>query len=211
MIRFPYKRVFGCIGAQRSGKDTVAEYLHETRGFTVLAFADQIKEEFGISRDDFESAKLTGQIERLRQELWDFSAGIRKDDPNHFIRGVIEKVEAASESVIVTDIRTMDELLAMCGCSIPAKVYWVHGREGDLDNGMIAGSKLPYTSPTYDTFIATGRLKNIENSKSGLYHFYQQLDQYFFREDVLDLSGKEQDHLRDYLNQFYVSQRGSNQ
>jgi len=74
MIAFPFKRIYGLVGAMRTGKDSVANFLIETRGFKQIAFADQIKEEFGISKEDFEAAKIAGNIEELRSTDFAFSS-----------------------------------------------------------------------------------------------------------------------------------------
>src|SRR5690242_14178452 len=112
MVVFPKKRIFGLIGAPRSGKDTVANYLQETRNFGAMAFADKIKEEFGISKEDFEAAKIAGNIEDLRKKLWDFSAVKKKIDPLYFIKKVMDEANSYQKSTVITDIRTLDELEA---------------------------------------------------------------------------------------------------
>lgn len=209
MIVFPFKRVWGVIGATRSGKDSVAAYLKETRNFTPLAFSDQIKEEFGISKEEFEAAKNTNRIEALRKELWDFTARIKQSDPLHFVRGVMGKIEDTKTSVIVTDIRTEDELAAFCKYR-DAKLYRIIGRVSDYENGFIAGSKLSHSSSTLNSLIETGQMKMMNNTVDGLFYFYQYLDQFFYKEDIEDLFGRgDKKTLRDYLAQFNVTQRNN--
>ena len=206
MIKFPYKRIFGTIGANRCGKDVVANYLKETRNFIVLAFADQVKEEFGISKEEFETLKGSKQIDSIRQQLWDFSERIRKDDPQHFINIVKNKALSSSQSVIITDIRTDDEMSAFRAWDLGIRVYWVYNG-GDIDShGFIAGSKLNISRLSeYEP------IKKVHNDKGGLFSFYKQLDQLFFEEDMGDLLSEqvEKDVLCSYLDQFEIRARSS--
>lgn len=217
MIAFPFKRIFGLVGAMRVGKDSVANFLTETRGFQQIAFADQIKEEFGISAADFEAAKIAGNIEELREKLWKFSAQKKKEDPEYFIKKVIEKSLNSEGSVVITDIRTPEEMSAFLNIKSNNvnRIYWVRGSfEHEFDkNGCLAGSKLPekmfanYMGPTseYD-------LRCILNKKEGLYGFYRQLDHFFFMEDMRDIWEVEclnKEHIALYADQFEVRQKGS--
>jgi hypothetical protein len=209
-VVFPFRRVFGLVGAIRTGKDSVANFLSETRGFVQIAFADQIKEEFGISKEDFEAAKIAGNIEELRDKLWTFSADKKKEDPNYFIKKVTEKTEQLEQSVIITDIRTEEELIAFYNIdSRINRVYWVRGdHTQEIDEkGFLAGSKLKEhavancLSPTseYD-------LRCIYNDKKGLYAFYQELDKFFFAEDIEDIWNDPilKGNVRMYLDQFEI-------
>ena len=210
-VYFPFKRVFSLVGALRVGKNSVADFLSETRGFTQMAFADQIKEEFGINKEDFEAAKIAGNIEELRNKLWAFSAEKKKEDPNYFINKVVEKAEKSEKSVVITDIRTEEELAAFYNInSRIRRVYWIRGNfEQEIDeNDFLAGSKLKRhiiancLSPsltTYDT-------RCIHNDKKGLYAFYRQLDRYFFHEDIEDIWNDKvlSDNVRIYTNQFEI-------
>ncbi len=214
MIGFPFKRAFGLVGAMRTGKDSVANFLIETRGFKQMAFADQIKEEFGISKADFEAAKIAGNIEELRKRLWTFSAEKKKNDPKYFIKKVIDKAENDEDSIIITDIRTPEEFSAFLHMEARLKrVYWVRRSsiaEFDEDK-CLAGSKLPEDmvancmspSSKYD-------LRCIQNDRRGLYEFYQYLDRFFFMEDITDIWNepmlKSNVHL--YIDQFEVRQKG---
>lgn len=208
MIAFGKKRIFGLIGPQRSGKDEISRYLEETRGFEILAFADQVKKEFGIDKEDFEAAKVAGNIEELRQKLWDFSAKIKEKDPLYFINGVIEQAKNSTKSVIITDIRTVDELNEVFW--LPARIYYVIRHEPEYEHGCIKGSKLPI-SLIKEYADPAGKWKypiqEIHNNVSGIYYLYQELDQFFFLEDVKDLlhTGVDQDIVR-YLGQYDIRQ-----
>lgn len=210
-VAFPFRRVFGLVGAMRTGKDSVANFLSETRGFKQMAFADQIKEEFGVSKEDFEAAKIAGNIEELRSRLWAFSADKKKDDPNYFIKKVVEKAEKSEQSIVITDIRTEEELSAFYNIDSRIKrVYWIRGDcDGEIDeNGLLAGSKLKEEvvanclSPSltvYDT-------RCIHNEKTGLYAFYRQLDRYFFHEDIEDIRSDLMlsNNVKAYTDQFEI-------
>jgi len=215
MVSFPNKRVYGLIGAPRSGKDTVARYLQESRNFASVAFADKIKEEFGITNEDFEAAKITGEIGRLRKELWDFSARKKKDDPEYFIRLVMEEAAETKRSIVVTDIRTEDEFNALfkyLPADIVKRVYIV---------GESAATWEPYPNNKFDYKIKDSKIsrdfyciqKNskqkircIVNNRDGLYKFYSYLSNFFFKEDIMDLVGPSSDTSDDYDKQIYYNE-----
>ncbi len=208
-ILYPFKRVYGLIGAPRSGKDLIANFLVETRGFTKIAFADQIKLEFGISDADFDAAKSTGSDLELRNKLWDFSAEKKKNDPEYFIRTVINKINALQESVVVTDIRTQDELRAFYGVPLvrqtsAGKLFLVT-KNGQYvaSSGHIAGSKI--LESDLQDYFDTGKCQRIVNNDSGLCDFYQHLDEFFFMQDIVNLSNKLQ--LLNYLRQFNITRK----
>ncbi|MFA5024049.1 MAG: hypothetical protein WC523_03795 [Patescibacteria group bacterium] len=211
MIRFPSKRIYGLIGPPRAGKDAVAQYLKETRGFVILAFADQIKQEFGISKEDFESAKISGNIEKIRQDLWDFSADMKKKDPNYFIHSLMERAEK-EQSVVISDVRTEDELDAIYSNKFPIKraYYIMDSERNDTDGEFIKGSKIK--AQIIDKHIDADKdMRLIINNKKGLFYFYQELDRFFFNEDVGDMLSNESEikAVRSYLQQFNVWQKGS--
>jgi hypothetical protein len=197
MVKFPNKRVFGLLGAPRSGKDEVAKYLQESRNFASMAFADKIKEEFGISKEDFETAKITGEINRLRQELWDFSAQKKKDDPEYFIRLVMEEAAEIEQSIVITDIRTEDEFNALFRHSplgVTNRVYMVERSidtwepvDKEYSDYTIKGSKI--SASFYCNQADKQKIKIIDNKEDGLYKFHQYLQGFFFKEDIMDLVG----------------------
>lgn len=103
----------GLIGAPRAGKDTFADFLIKFKGFKKLAFADQIKKEyFLVSNFTEEHFKGTSQEQMIRDDLWAYSDKMRKDYGDlHFINPVIKEMVECSENVVITDIRTVNELL----------------------------------------------------------------------------------------------------
>jgi len=211
MIAFPFKRIFGLIGAPRAGKDSVAQFLQETRDFKPIAFADRIKEEFGISKEDFEAAKIAGNIDDLRDRLWAFSAEKKKDDPLYFINLVVKDTLANQDSVVITDIRTPEELEA---AQSVGRVYWVsRDPEGEEDNGVLRGSKLNFAELAKQAF-EDSKIRVIDNLSDGLFGFYKELDKFFFMEDIMDLSDSPSDRyhkqnkngaMMSYMRQFKVS------
>lgn len=187
MIEFPFKRVFGLIGSPRCGKDRVADFLTETRDFIQLAFADQIKEEFGISKEDFEAAKIAGNIQELRNKLWAFSAEKKKDDQMYFINKVVEKAKNSKQSVVITDIRTPQEFYIMWGCfpEIIRRVYWVRRKDNvEVENGKLKESELEID---YINKFKNHGIKYITNDTNGLYGFFRHLDEFFLQEDICDI------------------------
>jgi len=218
MIATYVNRVFGLIGAVRVGKGSVANFLTETRGFKQIAFADQIKEEFGISKADFEAAKIAGNIEELRSKLWEFSAAKKKDDPLYFIKKVIDKAQNYDGNVIITDIRTEQELIGFYNIKCASltklkRVYWVRGDpKQEIDkNDKINGSKLLSSTIAHYINISKCDLRPIYNNNDGLYAFYQQLDKFFFIEDVEDIQNNQifKDDIRLYLGQFEIKLKES--
>lgn len=213
MIAFPFKRIFGLIGAPRVGKDSVAQFLQESRGFRPMAFADKIKEEFGVSNEDFEAAKIAGNIEELRQKLWDFSAEKKRAKPGYFIDKVTETIIDSKDSVVVTDIRTQDELEAIT--EVGGRIYWVVGKDlqSTGESGLLLGSKL-FLSFLVDEAKAN-RVRILKNDVKGLFRFFQHLENHFFQEDIMDLSDSPSDKQSDnkhrtmlsYLDQFEARSR----
>lgn len=225
MIKFPFKRVYGLIGAPRAGKSIVGQYLQESRDFASMAFADKIKEEYGITNEDFEAAKVTGEIDLLRQELWAFSAGKKEDDPEYFIKLVMEKAAKTEQSVVVTDIRTENEFNALfkyLPADMTKKVYIVgesaatwESIDGEFSNYRMKESKI--SRDFYCSQFSTGKIGEIENKINGLHRYFLYLNSFFFKEDVINLVGpnnyslgfhkwKYNDIISSYLSQFDVTE-----
>lgn len=209
------------IGAPRAGKDVVASFLQETRNFASFAFADRVKEEFGISKEDFEAAKIAGNIKELRDKLWAFSAEKKKDDPEYFIRLVMERAISTEESVVITDIRTEDEFLALFKYS-PAntlpRIYMVQANgEKSFENDMLLESKLSRDF----LFKHKKHIRPVYNfkDKEGVYAFYKRLENVYFTEDIMDLPQAQDDYdsknyntkyksiVSNYVSQFQIRQK----
>ncbi len=217
MIEYPHKRIFGLLGAPRAGKDSVAKYLQESRDFVSMAFADKIKEEYGLNKGDFEAAKISGQIEELRKELWDFSASKKKDDPLYFIRQVLKEAYGYHKQVVITDIRTPEELDAFFlydNKNCIRRTYIISrdylNEDFSRKDGLLFGSKIDknimYKYKKLDWMI------DIKNKYDSLYHFMRYLDNFFFNEDIIDLANQQTDTwwrltISKYVSQFNVNER----
>jgi hypothetical protein len=208
MINYPLKKIVGLLGAPRAGKDQVANFLTETRGYVQLAFADQIKKEFGVSKEDFEAAKIAGNIEELRDRLWAFSAKKKQQDPFYFINKVVDYALASPSSVVITDIRTKEELLTIEQINKHATIYWVTGQCNSFKDDYLAGSKLKKTDILDRFQSGNNYYRIISNENNGLYSFYKYLDRYFFYEDIVDINQKLGfDELIVYAEQFDIRQK----
>jgi hypothetical protein len=128
--------LIGLTGRKRSGKDTFAARLVDAHGYTRLAFADALREAalaldpiiemhwFGevrlsevVERDGWEQAKAEPEVRRTLQR---FGVGIRKLDPDFWLRVVAERAEWISGPVVVTDVRFTNE------------ADWIEREEGHL-------------------------------------------------------------------------------
>ena len=193
-MTFDRKRLFGLIGQNGCGKDTVANFLKETRGFKRLAFADRIKTEAGIDPNDFEAAKVSGKIEEVRRQLWEFSDSKIRNNPLYFIQPVMTEA-LKQQNAVITDIRTSLELdtffeYGSSECRIKRVYLLTDGDKQvsvDDSTGFLKGSKLKYE--IIRKFEDEGKIVRIQNDKSGLFCFMSFLDKFFFREDLVDLFG----------------------
>ncbi len=223
MIEYPNKKIYGLLGAPRAGKTVVGKYLQESRNFVALAFADKIKEEYGINNADFELAKISNNIEELRTDLWNFSASKKKSDPLYFIRQVLEEAKDFDKSVVITDIRTPEELKAFFSLyrtKCIRRLYLIHRDRSLFDefdkNGMLLGSKLD--SNLIRKYQKSNKIVELHNSRrhQSLYHFMRYLDYFFFKEDIMDLSGPSHKQIEtnewrnmvsSYVSQFNINER----
>ena len=171
----------------------MAKYLQESRDFASMAFADKIKEEYGITNEDFEAAKITGEIDRLRQELWNFSAQKKKNDPEYFIKLVIDEAIKLEKSIVITDIRTPEELSAVK--KIGAKIYFVCRSMSCLRNEYLEESKIKSQYIRSKIIPKTGEITTILNFENSSYRFIRRLEKLFFIEDIMDLVGSVNDLL----------------
>jgi len=219
MIEFPQKRIWAIIGKSRSGKDTVAKYLQETRGFASYAFADKIKAEFGISKGDFEISKINGQAEQIRKDLWEFSDSKTSKDSLYFVRKILDDINNSNLSAIITDIRTPEEFNAFFyydyDTTVNRRVFYISSSNSplvdDFENSILKDSRLPIELISQS--IQDGSIQYLLNNKNSIFYFYQYLDSLFFKEDVIDLHDIKQNFnewrsmATDYLNQFTIIQK----
>jgi hypothetical protein len=107
----------GLIGAPRSGKSLIGEFLSSSKGYKQFAFADQVKEEFfslsKFSEKDFEWAKRYNRDleQEIRSSLWKYSDSRKKENGNlYFIEPIVKKIKEYGGDAVVTDIRTEEEI-----------------------------------------------------------------------------------------------------
>lgn len=206
MIYFPFKRLIGMVGIPRSGKDTVAKFLEENYGFKRMAFADKIKEEFGLDHLRFKELKKSGQDAVVRKELWQFSAKKKKSDPLYFIKKVMKDFEDGEKSVVITDIRTYDEWNAVEAVD-GAKIFMItRGNWGDqFVDGRLAETDF------LKTFLwdKLGRHKRIIVSKYGKFDLYKKIERKMFFEDFRELAKKDSNFfkLERYFEQYLVQSK----
>lgn len=112
------KQVVALVGPLGAGKDTMAQHLVERHGFRRFAFADEIKRNYyaanGYSEEQFKAARGTPLEEEIRAGLWQYSDRIKREKgPLYFINIVVGAICDCPQPVVVTDIRTREELDAM--------------------------------------------------------------------------------------------------
>jgi hypothetical protein len=112
------KILLGLIGAPGAGKDVIADFLVKSRNFRHFAFADKVKEGYyaasGFSEEQFKAARGTELEQTIRDGLWEFSDQMRAEYGNlHFITPVMREIVDCPQSVVVSDVRTPDELAQM--------------------------------------------------------------------------------------------------
>lgn len=170
----------GIIGAPGAGKDTIANYLIENKGYKRFAFADQIKKEYydisGFSELEF---KGRGIIEQdIRDGLWEYSAKIKNiRGPTCFIDPVIEELVNCNK-VILTDVRT--ELEMKCCKSNGVKLFIViRDLQKELSGEKLLGTQLVLKQLIGQYPIFWNYLDNLEETYVNFDQFLEKI-----REDV---------------------------
>ena len=170
----------GLIGAPRSGKSLIGNFLLKKKGFKQFAFADQVKEEFfsisDYSEDDFEWAKRYNNCleQEIRKFLWEYSDDAKKERGKlHFISPVIDKIKDYDGNVIVTDIRTLEEMNALI--DIGTKLIVIS--RSDLEENMIRGTRIPYKD-----IMNLAKFNNCFKNLKDLYKNFE----IFFEEEIMD-------------------------
>jgi len=162
------KTIIALVGPLGAGKDTVANCLMGRHSFQRFAFADEIKRQYyaasGYSEEKFKAARGTPLEEEIRRGLWQYSDQVKcEKGPLYFINIVSVAVCDCKLPVVVTDIRTYDELAAMraTGAKI---VLVVKLASGEAFQEPKAGDRIPGTRLLYgDLGPERGLFVNREN------------------------------------------------
>lgn len=161
------KQVVALVGPLGAGKDTVAKHLVENYGFKRFAFADEIKRSYyaasGHSEEEFKAARGTSLEKEIRSGLWEYSDRIKEEKgPLYFINIVVGAIGDCQHPVVVTDIRTIEELDAMR--SVGAKVILVLKiAAGALDIVPLPCTGIPGARMSYGDLQADGVFFNHEH------------------------------------------------
>lgn len=150
--------VIGLTGKAGSGKDTVADHLVKTYGFTKLSFASDLKDMLNtldpylgdgirlseVRQDagrDSESVLKSHfpEYRRLLQTLG--TECIRERDPVFWINRLLTQVEAAEGNVVVTDCRFPNEVEALESAAFGITDFWHVIRPNLRDPGNHASEK----------------------------------------------------------------------
>ena len=144
---------------------------------------------------------------------------MKKQDPLYFINGLLRDAELETKSVVITDIRTPEELSAVQ--KVRAKIYFVCKSISCLDNEYLEESKIKSKYIKSKIIPKFGEITTIINSKDSSYKFIHKLEKFFFREDIMDLVGPSSDsdydkqahkiwskNMSDYIDQFDIRELG---
>ena len=134
--------IIGMCGYAGSGKDAAAKALRE-RGFTRVAFADELKDElaevFGLTLQELEDNK-----EEWRPLLVEWGRARRRQDPAYWIKkasltvDLIEGSALGAQHIVVTDVR------------YPNEAKWLWER-----NGLLVRIERPGVGPANDEEATT--------------------------------------------------------
>lgn len=166
------KTTIALVGPLGAGKDTVAMCLVGRHGFRRFAFADEIKRQYyaasGHSEGMFKAARGTALEDEIRSGLWQYSDRVKRErGPLYFIDIVAGAIRDCRLPVVVTDIRTRDELGAMraSGARIVLVVKLAQGEAFREPRGE---DRIPGTRLTYgDLGPDRGLFVNRESSDPG--------------------------------------------
>lgn len=148
-------------GRSGAGKDTAGDYLERTHGFRRIAIADPLKQVvqqlFDLDHDQLWGEQRNAphaRLGRTPRELYQaFSDMCRGLDPDVWIRrwsAAVQEALAAGHSVVCTDLRTREELLAARARG--ARVWRIHR----------AGSGAPGRAGEHPTERALAELPDAE-------------------------------------------------
>lgn len=128
------KPIIGLIGHKRSGKDSLAQFLVASHGYTRVALADPLKQAAlaldpivyvddafyhpvrlseVVEREGWERAKDT--YPEVRRILQSFGEAIRQLEPSFWLDRALDKLGNIDGPVVVTDVRFRNEAEALHG------------------------------------------------------------------------------------------------
>lgn len=166
--------LIGIAGKQKSGKDTIANYLVENYGFVRKGFADFLKELtlllFDVSKQDLEEKDV-----RVRKILQDLGQKMREIDEKVWVNQLLAKFDGAKLMIdskatgkslrwVISDIRHPNEVEAVR--SRGGKVWKVErskGPEGDLMD-HISETALDDYSGFDEVILNTGTIEDLQDS-----------------------------------------------
>jgi adenylate kinase family enzyme len=156
--------IIGLIGAPRSGKDTVADFLAKTHDFKKIAFADQIKEEYFSKTDmtegKYEELKKEGKCEQVREKLWNYSKGTKyKYGQNYFVNIVLDKINN-DDNWVITDIRTKLELETALGVGVEIIFIKKNEIENNIEDSELSGGDID----GFDVIINDQTMEKLEEN-----------------------------------------------
>ena len=155
--------IIGLIGSQRSGKDTVADFLVKAYNFKKIAFADQIKEEYfsktDVTEEIYEKLKKEDKCNPIREKLWNYSKTIKQiNGQDYFIKIVLSKLDC--NNWVITDIRTKLELAAILEKGANVIVIKKSELESEIKDSELSIDNIK----EFDTIINDQTLEKLEEN-----------------------------------------------
>lgn len=165
----------GIVGAPGVGKDTLATYLVENKGYRRLAFADQIKKEYyaisGFSELEFKERGKTEQD--IRNGLWEYSAKMKElHGPTYFVKPVIEELLKSERPVILTDVRTEWEM-RYCSAKCVKLFIVIRDLQKELAGEKLLGTQLELKKLIGQYPIFWNYLDNLEETYRNFERFIE--------------------------------------
>lgn len=165
----------GLVGPIRSGKDTIASWLSENRGFQRFAVADRIKEEYfnqiGYSNELFEAEKSTPCGTKIREDLWKYSDSVKKTlGDKYFIKLVLDTAKNLNQNVIITDLRTELEIDEAIKAGF--RIVLVMNQEKVNDEEDIDGSRVKWGQLLHRSIVCIKNLGTLKEFQKNIEQVY---------------------------------------
>lgn len=170
----------GIIGAPGAGKDAIADFLIAQKGYKRLAFADKIKEEYykfsGFSEAQFKDVRGEAVEEHIREGLWAYSKDAKlKYGKNYFIDPIVDNIKISMEPIVITDVRTLDEIKALRGLNLGVRFQLfliVRNHKKELSSKNLLGTQLPL-------WEIMGHVPVFWNDIDGLDHAHLEFEKFY--------------------------------